>query len=113
MTAERNLSAARRRNRIWTDHEDAFARNLEIPMAELAESLGRTPNSIYRRRLVLEIEGRHLDGRARRMKDPPLLGRPERKCSACGQMFQPTIRRRLLCGPCFHHGDGGAGPMAA
>ena len=42
MTAERNLSAARRRNRIWTDHEDALARNLEIPMAELAESLGRT-----------------------------------------------------------------------
>ena len=79
MTAARNLRTGGRRYCIWTDHEDALARNLEIPMAELAESLGRTANSIYRRRLILEVEGRHLDGRAARTKDPPLLGRPKRK----------------------------------
>ena len=107
MTAARNLRTGGRRNRVWTDHEDALARNLEIPMAELAESLGRTANSIYRRRLILEVEGRHLDGRAARMKDPPLLGRPKRKCSACGRMFRPSIKRRMLCAPCFGGGDGG------
>ena len=111
MTAARNLRTGGRRYCIWTDHEDALARNLEIPMAELAESLGRTANSIYRRRLILEVEGRHLDGRAARTKDPPLLGRPKRKCSACGRMFQPTIRRRMLCSVCYSGGDGG--PMAA
>ena len=43
--------------------------------------------------------------------DRPLPGRPERPCSACGQRFAPTLRRRLLCGSCFHRGD--AGPDAA
>lgn len=25
-------------------------------------------------------------------------------CSACGRAFQPTVRRRMLCGPCFSAG---------
>ena len=43
--------------------------------------------------------------------DRRLSGRSERPCSRCGQRFAPTLRRRMLCAYCFHHGD--AGPDAA
>ena len=38
--------------------------------------------------------------------DPALLDKdgdpkPERPCSRCGNTFQPTIRRRMLCRWCF------------
>ena len=29
------------------------------------------------------------------------LSRPARPCSCCGVAFQPTMRRRMLCGPCY------------
>ena len=35
-----------------------------------------------------------------RARDKP-LDRAERPCSACGKMFAPTTRRRLLCAYCF------------
>ena len=31
------------------------------------------------------------------------LSRPTRPCSCCGVEFQPTRRRRMLCGPCYRH----------
>ena len=33
------------------------------------------------------------------------LTRPPRACSCCGVAFQPTVRRRMLCGSCYrrHH----------
>ena len=34
--------------------------------------------------------------------DPP-IDRPERPCSHCGDTFQPTARRRLLCYECFRY----------
>ena len=33
-------------------------------------------------------------------RDVP-LDHPERPCARCGRKFKPTIKRRLLCGPCF------------
>ena len=45
-----------------------------------SESMGRTPNSIYRRRLIMEVEGRHLEQDAmcpmRDTKDQSPLIRP-------------------------------------
>ena len=43
--------------------------------------------------------------------DRPLTGRPQRACSNCGELFVASIRRRMLCAPCFKRG--GDGPMAA
>ena len=37
------------------------------------------------------------------------LDRPERPCAWCRDPFQPTIRRRMLCAPCFNRASG-AGP---
>ncbi|MCY4394989.1 MAG: hypothetical protein OXC10_07640 [Rhodospirillaceae bacterium] len=34
-------------------------------------------------------------------KDRPDLSRPERPCARCRRRFQPTLRRRMLCGYCF------------
>ena len=33
-------------------------------------------------------------------RDEP-IDRPRRPCANSGRRFQPTLRRRLLCGPCF------------
>ena len=33
--------------------------------------------------------------------DPPLLHREPRSCSNCQRLFQPTMRRRMLCAYCF------------
>ena len=48
------------------------------------------------------------------MNDPEHQPRPkikalagERPCARCGRMFQPSIKRRMLCAPCFGGGDGG------
>lgn len=32
---------------------------------------------------------------------------PERDCSNCGEPFQPTKRRRMLCSLCFRNEDRG------
>lgn len=29
------------------------------------------------------------------------IDRPRRPCARCNQLFQPTIRRRMLCSDCF------------
>ena len=34
----------------------------------------------------------------------PKLDLPKRRCSCCGRKFQPTARRRMLCGTCFGRG---------
>ena len=34
----------------------------------------------------------------------PALDRPERPCACCGNLFQPTQKRRLLCHGCFRYG---------
>ena len=36
--------------------------------------------------------------------DPP-IDRPERPCSYCREVFQPTVRRRLLCYDCFTYSE--------
>ena len=36
------------------------------------------------------------------------LARPRRPCSCCGVAFQPTVRRRMLCGSCYRQ----ASPLA-
>lgn len=33
--------------------------------------------------------------------DRPRLDLPQRNCACCGDRFQPTIRRRMLCSICF------------
>ena len=38
--------------------------------------------------------------------DKTLPGKPTRRCSACGKMFQQTVRRRRLCGDCFRRASG-------
>ena len=37
--------------------------------------------------------------------DNPLKGKPKRPCASCGNLFQPTVRRRMLCHRCFKDGD--------
>ena len=37
--------------------------------------------------------------------DRPDLSRPERPCACCGNRFQPTQRRRMLCRDCFREGE--------
>ena len=39
--------------------------------------------------------------------DRPLPHAPERPCSRCRKRFQPTLRRRMLCAPCFGKASGG------
>lgn len=34
---------------------------------------------------------------------------PERPCASCGDMFQPTVKRRLLCDSCFSETGSGTG----
>lgn len=29
-----------------------------------------------------------------------------RPCANCGRSFQPTVKRRMLCGPCYGRGTG-------
>ena len=36
--------------------------------------------------------------------DRTLEGAAKRSCSACGKRFQPTLRRRMLCEPCYEAG---------
>ena len=39
------------------------------------------------------------------------LKRPKRPCSRCGTAFQPTVRRRLLCGTCFGWASSNDSPL--
>lgn len=45
------------------------------------------------------LAGNHFD-----RKD---LSRPERPCARCGNRFQPTVRRRMLCAHCYGDDDHG------
>ena len=40
-----------------------------------------------------------------RQIDTPLPDKPERPCSRCEKIFQPTIRRRLLCWYCYTYAE--------
>ena len=33
--------------------------------------------------------------------DPPLRDRPIKPCCRCGDAFQPTTKRRMMCHDCF------------
>lgn len=35
-------------------------------------------------------------------KSPPV---PKKPCSCCKAMFQPTLKRRMLCAYCYRSGD--------
>ena len=48
-----------------------------------------------------------VDPRPIRTGDRPLPGGQERPCSRCGRMFPPSLKRRMLCAPCFSKASGG------
>ena len=52
-------------------------------------------------------ETRAVDPAPLRQGDRPLPDRPERPCSRCGKMFQPSLKRRMLCASCFGRATGG------
>ena len=64
--------------------------------------LSQTPEAMRQR------ERKRIDGFA---LDSPDLARPERPCACCGVVFQPSVRRRVLCRPCFVSGDGPLRPL--
>ena len=37
--------------------------------------------------------------------DDPPIDRPVQACSHCGEHFQPTQRRRMLCHDCFTYSE--------
>ena len=39
-------------------------------------------------------------------RDPALKDEPKRRCARCGQKFQPTAKRRMLCARCYGLGGG-------
>ena len=47
---------------------------------------------------------RNVDARS---KPPVPAGKPraQRRCSACGDRFRPTAKRRMLCDRCHRSGD--------
>ena len=53
-----------------------------------------------------QIHAEHPDPIA--VGDRPLPHAPERPCTSCGKVFQPSLKRRLLCKFCFggRHGGG-------
>ena len=38
--------------------------------------------------------------------DPKDMTRPKRRCANCEVKFQPTARRRMLCGKCYRNASG-------
>ena len=104
------MADASKCRRPWSADEDELLSDPALTVHELTARTERTLAAIRRRRGVLRR-----GGTAERFRpwgiDPPLLHKAPRPCSACGQSFQPTMRRRLLCHRCFAAGDGG--PMAA
>ena len=40
-----------------------------------------------------------------RLVDQKDFARLPRACSCCGAAFQPTMRRRMLCGSCYRQGS--------
>ena len=65
----------------------------------MGQPLSQTPGALRKRArrarvtIVLNSLGR--------LVDRPDLARAPRACSCCGVAFQPTMRRRMLCGSCF------------
>ena len=101
-----------RRRRPWTADEDAVVSDSTLTDHEVMTRTGRTLAAVRRRKGVLHRLGGGIEQRARsRGKEPPLLHREPRPCSNCQRLFQPTMRRRMLCISCFHRGD--KGPYAA
>ena len=45
------------------------------------------------------------DGGGVVIDDPPLRDRPIKPCCRCGDVFQPTSKRRLLCHDCFTYSE--------
>ena len=39
-------------------------------------------------------------------RDPALEDKPKRPCARCGNRFQPTTKRRMLCLRCFRLNGG-------
>ena len=70
--------------------------NDEMPKIVHPSELPRYTQAIHKGPMAGTQRGRPGD---------PALDRPERPCAKCGKQFQPTVRRRLLCGPCFNGGD--------
>lgn len=111
----------------WTPEEDAQLRACptvprgqrstvgETPLQALARELDRTYEScLARRRLIGAAEPlRSPEAEAKtkkRARQPQAhsqdkkIDRPKRPCACCGNRFQPTVRRRMLCARCFNGG---------
>ena len=100
------------RRRPWSAAEDAVVSDPVLTAHEVVTRTGRSLAAVRRRKGVLHRLGGGVQERGPFSGiDPPLLHREPRPCSNCQRLFQPTMRRRMLCGYCFHRGD--AGPYAA
>lgn len=100
----------------WADWEDDLLRACPslphedrgtvavTPLQRLAKRLDRSVGTLYARRRRLGIAQMPKKITKREPKgvntDAP-IDRPERPCARCGNTFQPTVKRRLLCYPCF------------
>ena len=96
----------------WTAFEDRVLFDGGQTLGDIAERTGRGVAAVKNRRSVLTDAGHKLppiirsDGR----EAPPVtphdapMGSP-RPCARCRNTFQPTVRRRLLCRPCFDGAD--------
>lgn len=101
------------RSRQWTLPEDRLLFEPDQSLQDLAERLGRTKQSVRGRRQALINAGFDLPRTvyANGTKRAPVVNPhdcdlgPERPCARCGTRFQPTVRLRLLCKPCFGKND--------
>ena len=101
-----------RHRRPWTAAEDEVVSDSALTAHEVMTRTGRSLAAVRRRKGLLHRLGGGIEERARSWgKEPPLLHQEPRPCTNCQRLFQPTVRRRMLCAYCFHHGD--KGPYAA
>ena len=90
-------------HRPWTVEEDNVVRDTDLTTCELAAATGRSLAAVRRRRGLL-LRGITAEDRYRPWGiDEPMLELPSRPCANCRRKFQPTKRRRMLCGKCFKH----------
>lgn len=104
--------------RRWTAAEDALLFDEGRSAVDIALRTGRGVSGVRHRRKVLANAGHKLPklirsdgGIARELNPHDAAMGAERPCCRCLHTFQPTVRRRMMCKPCFKRGD--PGPFAA
>ena len=101
----RECAHCRSRERYW------YAKRHGKPLPEILPA--RTPRPP--RRLIpavgmtpLQLRAELRGPEAAPTRDRRLHDQPKRRCSNCGTIFQPSIRRRMLCSGCFTRGNDAA-----